>query len=146
MVLLNKVFRTDPVEYTPQANRSIYELYLNYEKHGHMNEFMALSLAKQAVFFGANDLAVSMLSAYSDKESVLDYGVPLYYDHVSSINSTQFYSDLITLSSTMSESTWCNMFLNECKIPFQAFDHEELRNIFCQKCLETNDFLKEINP
>ena len=42
----------------------------------------------------------------------------------------------------MNPSIWCNMFMTSCTIPFQAFDNDELRNVFCEKCLILNNTIK----
>lgn len=66
------------------------------------------------------------------------------YNHPSAPNALFYYQKLINDSYDMPANVWCNMFVKPCGIPFQAFDHEKLRNRYCEICVGKNDYLNEI--
>ncbi|MBL7897577.1 MAG: hypothetical protein JNJ99_03495 [Crocinitomicaceae bacterium] len=144
MLLLNKIFALDPVAKSKEAQICISQIYQFYIKRGQMNKDIALKLGKASVFFSNHNAAIFYLEPFSEYDEVLDYLVPLYFRHPSEAGSEGFYQWLIDLSNQMDTPRWCNLFINECKIPFQAFDHQELRDVFCEKCMEENDFLKKL--
>jgi hypothetical protein len=45
-----------------------------------------------------------------------------------------YYMRLIELAYSMETTLWCSLFFQQCGIPFQAFDNEALRTIFCERC------------
>lgn len=144
MLLLNKVFALDPAAKSKEAQICISQIYQFYVKRGRMNNDIALKLGRASVFFSNHNAAIFYLEPFSENDEVLDYLVPLYFRHPSEAGSEGFYQWLIDLSNQMDTPRWCNLFINECKIPFQAFDHQELRDVFCEKCMEENDFLKKL--
>ena len=145
MILLNSVFIISPTAHSKEAYTSIKNIYQYYSNTNQMNDSLAFKLAKLAVHYQNNSLALKIVKPYISKEYILSYGVPLEYRHISDEGSESYYNYLIKLSNTMTDDGWCNLFMNECKIPFQAFDHEELRNTFCKKCVELNETLIELN-
>lgn len=141
ILLLNTVFNKDRVKYSGNAIKSIAQLQQYYERHHLINAERAIKLGETAVHFDQIHKAIALLAPYATNDSVLAYMMPLAYQHVTSEGADEWYNTLIELSDKMETSKWCNMFFDECKIPFQAFDDETLRNTFCEKCMTQSDFL-----
>ncbi|MDJ1503837.1 CAP domain-containing protein [Cytophagaceae bacterium BD1B2-1] len=43
---------------------------------------------------------------------------------------------LIEAKKKLTQVQWCDLFVGECRINFQIFDDEELRNLYCESCAE----------
>ena len=140
VMLLNKIFTqgSDPLASGMDASKCIAQLYQYYQKHDEMTDSIALALAKCAVHYSELQSAAEMLEPIATSDSILAYYMPLSWNHPSEKEWAEYYTYLIQLSYSMNIDTWCNMFMNDCQIPFQAFDHEALRNRFCEECQERN--------
>lgn len=144
MLLLNYTFTGNPMEASNDARASVTQVTSYYEKYDTVTSHLALKMANISVnYFNVSD-ALFILSPFMDEDTVRSYAVPLAYQHPSDPSTAGFYSQLLELKKLMSNYSWCNMFMNECQIPFQAFDHEELRNAFCESCMEENEYLKRL--
>jgi uncharacterized protein YkwD len=143
MILLNNVFVEEPEANAAGAYESVNELYDWYLKNNRLNDSTAFALGKMAVYYSDVNLALRILYPYRSVDEIEAYSIPLEYSHVSS-NKARYYRHLVELSETMETSHWCNMFISDCGLPFQAFDHEELRNVFCEKCQEENAFILDL--
>lgn len=141
IILINQIFKDEPMKYSGNAMNSIAQLNQYYEKYGIKEGEKAINLAKTAVFFQDIQRAVRILEPYAKEDSVLAYLMPLNYHHPSNTFSDDYFQELIELSSQMDTNLWCNIFMGNCKIPFQVFDHNELRNVFCEKCMDYNEVL-----
>lgn len=141
MLLLNKAFANNPTERSADAYKSLTSILSFYTNREMMTDSLALKVAKLAVHFQNTPVAVIALAPYMDQDFIRAYALPLGYQHSTTAGSEAFYRQLIDLAAEMDKDTWCNMFLNECTIPFQAFDDENLRKVFCEECIERNDFL-----
>jgi len=144
MILLNTTYKRKPKEHIIEAGRSIDQIVNYYKNHGLWTKENVIRLAKMSVYYEDIHKALWLLSPFMDDETVLSYALPLYYSHPSEEGATAYYNKLKELSKTMKKNNWCNLFMNKCSIPFQSFDDEELRNIFCEKCQKVNDKLKQI--
>jgi uncharacterized protein YkwD len=144
VLLLNSVFAAEPQKYSGNAIKSIAQLHQFYTKYNLMTENKSILLGKTAVHFKQIQTAYSLLEPYANEDSVLAYMLPLGYQHISSEGAATWYENVISKSEQMSDEIWCNMFFKECMIPFQAFDYEPLRDVFCEKCMDKSDFIKEI--
>jgi hypothetical protein len=144
IILLNQIFKDEPKKYSSNAMNSIAQLNQYYEKYGVKDGDKAIKLAKTAVFFSDIHRAVAILEPYAKEDSVLAYLMPLNYHHPSNAISDDYYQELIRLSEQMETNIWCNMFMANCKIPFQIFDHDELRSVFCEKCKDQNELLLQL--
>lgn len=144
VLLVNYYYSLNTVEHASDGIKSLLQLYEFYTKRDLLNVDLNNRLARCAIHFHDINLAVDMLKSYYSDDEALNFLMPLMYQHPSSIGASTYYQELIDLSKTMNTTIWCNMFMGECKIPFQAFDHEELRNQFCEKCLNENSVLKKI--
>ena len=144
MLLLNKVFIKDIREKSEEAKKSIQQIYTIYNRNNEITDSLALKLANVVVHYENISFALEILSSHMKNNTILAYAMPLMYDHKSIVSSDNLEAKLINLSETMNHELWCNMFLNHCGIPFQAFDNENLRNVFCEKCMDSNDFIKRL--
>jgi len=144
MLLLNSVFIDDPKANEADAYESLNEVYDWYLKNDGLSDSIVFQLAQMAVHYANNQLALSFMKPHRDVDFIDAYALPLEYIHVSTSGSDRFYNYLIEASETMAPNHWCNLFFSDCGIPLQAFDHEQLRNTFCEKCLEVNDFLIDV--
>ncbi len=144
ILLLNTVFEKEHVKYSGNAIKSIAQLQQFYEKHHQMDAGRAIALGKTAVYFEQINNAIALMSPYAIEDSILAYMMTLAYQHISSEGAIEWYNTILALSDKMDSNIWCDMFIGECKIPFQAFDYEPLRNIFCERCITYNDFLSDL--
>ena len=144
MLLLNKVFVNEPEGKSEDAQKCIEQLYDYYEEKGTITDSIAFELANMFVYYEDVNSAVQILKPYLDLDYVRAYVYPMYYRHPTSEGADIVYNKLTELPDIMGITSWCSMFLNECKIPFQAFDHEKLRDIFCKKCMMENAYIKSL--
>lgn len=146
VMLLNEVFALsiDPQESRSDATKSIAQLYEYYQNHGELTDSIAIALAKCAVYYSEINSAVGMLEPYATSDSVLAYLMPLSWNHPSEEQWADYYTYLIELSYSMNSNIWCKMFMGNCQIPFQAFDHEALRNRFCEECMGKNKVILDL--
>jgi hypothetical protein len=142
VLLLNSVFAGDRVKNSSDAIKSIAQLQQFYEKHNQVNADRLIKLGKTAVFFDQIPHAIELLTPYATNDSVMAYIMPLGYQKDTTEEAIGWYQSLIKLSDKMDPDMWCNMFFDQCKIPFQAFDYDPLRTKFCEKCMERNEFIK----
>ncbi|KAF5028894.1 hypothetical protein DSECCO2_654300 [anaerobic digester metagenome] len=143
--MLEKDFADSPLEFSNDALKSIKIVYAFYNKYNLMNTEKALQLAKICKYYQFPWVANEVLEPYLTNDTVIAYYLCTGYMHSSFAGSAQYYNELISYSETMDPAVWCNMFMSECGIPFQAFDNEELRNVFCKKCGSLNTTVIEIN-
>jgi hypothetical protein len=69
----------------------------------------------------------------------------LGYYHNKEFHNTDYHESLIKLYAEIKEKSWCEMFVGPCNISFQAFDHEALRNFYCEKCADYPNFAQQPN-
>jgi hypothetical protein len=144
ILLLNKVYQADPIKFSNDALYSIIQLVEYFSRRDELSKDRAIELAKCAVFFRNQLSSIELLDKYANEDSIIAYQMALKYHHYIRKTSVQYYDELIKLSNEMPPEVWCNMFINECTIPFQAFDNDVLRRVFCEKCLQENEVMKRI--
>lgn len=140
VMLLNEVFpnNADLMGSGHDAAKSVAQLYAYYKKYDELSDSIMIALAKCAVQFGDINTAVQLLEPHVDSDETMAYFMQLSWNHSSEEAWATYYEQLIELNKTMDADTWCNLFMGDCHIPFQAFDHEELRNTFCESCMDRN--------
>ncbi|NOQ72886.1 MAG: hypothetical protein GQ574_12835 [Crocinitomix sp.] len=143
MTLLNEVFPGNPSEASADAGNAIAAVYKFYSEKEQLTDTLTFKLAKMAVFYGNVSQAYGMNSLFPDNLEMLAYNAVIGFDHPSTPGMEPYYQHLIAIKEILPADVWCNLFINNCKIPFQAFDHEELRNSFCETCQGRNEFLNE---
>lgn len=144
MLLLNHTYASQPMAKADDAAQSIQQLVHFYDKNSLLNSRMALKLARMAVFYNDIPTALDILTPFMQEDSVMEYAIPLAFVHPSEPFSEPYFDQLIALKATVNPEVWCNFFLNDCQIPFQVFDHEKLRNLFCEDCMGRNKTLKKL--
>lgn len=137
---LMDIFKMDPKAHADDAIELLYQLYQFYEANDLLTPNRKLELASAHVYFFNIHYAAEILKSMEGNPQALAYLLVLYYSHPTQLSDPSYYNALVESVNQLDPEIWCNLFLNECKIPFQAFDHEELRNLFCEKCLQQNDF------
>ncbi len=146
VMLLNEVFtlNKDLMGSGHDASKSIAQLFSYYTKYNQLTDSIAIALTKCAVKYGDINSAVGMLEPHAKTDETIAYFMQLSWNHPSDAQWTRYYDYLIELNQTMNPDTWCNMFMGDCHIPFQAFDHEKLREVFCQSCMDKNKVILEL--
>lgn len=146
VMLLNEVFtlNKDLMGSGHDASKSIAQLFAYYTKYNELTDSIAIALTKCAVKYGDINSAVGMLEPYAKTDETIAYFMQLSWNHSSEEEWANYYNYLIELNKTMNPDTWCNLFMGDCHIPFQAFDHEELRKVFCESCMDKNKVILEL--
>jgi uncharacterized protein YkwD len=142
--LINKVFIKDPIKYSDEAMRSIIQLYEFYERHETLTKEKSISLAKCAVYYENEEQAIELIEPYDHEDAVIAFQMALKYRHYQRGTLDDYYTELMRLSTEMNPNAWCNMFMTSCQISFQAFDNKDLRDIFCEKCMNENEEIKKL--
>lgn len=143
-ILINEVYLNSKKEKSTDAQKCIAQMISFYKSYNNYDYKKALGLAKLAVKYSNFEYANILLYPFMKEDEVMAYLLPLAYQHKSTIFSENYYQTLIKESEKMNNIYWCNMFFDECGIPFQAFDHEELRDTFCKHCMDKNKFILEL--
>lgn len=142
--LLNEVWYNEPSPNSENARGALSQILKYHHKQNSVNDSVAYVLSKIAIHFSNNQQAGYLLSNYGTSPKSKALLMTLGYTHISSIHSENYFKKLMKLKSEIESDVWCELFLNECSIPFQAFDSEQLRGLFCEECLDKNSFLREV--
>lgn len=143
--LLMSIFKTDPMMHSDEALKMLYQIQKFYEDNDMVTNERMLELARGHVYFSNISTANDLLNTMPNYELAKAYYLVLKFQHYDGENQDEYYNDLIASFKKIDSEIWCNLFLNHCAIPFQVFDHEELRDLFCEECLEKNTFVKDLN-
>ena len=143
-LLLEKVFIDIPEEANEDAQKSISFIHEYYQSKNELNDTIALKIGKLAVYYGETQFAVALLQQFNNSPHVLPYLLQLGYYHPSASTNRAYYEQLISSFDMLGDATWCNLFFDTCKIPFQAFDDEKLRDTFCEECISKSEFYKDL--
>ncbi len=114
-LLLNKVI---DLNYTEEEVYVIAQFFLKVEE-----EVLAYSIL--------NWKNVSQGFAL-DKSKILF--AKLGYYHNKEFHNNVYHQSLIDMFETVSNESWCEMFVGPCNTSFQVFDYEPLRIFYCEKC------------
>ena len=144
MLLLNHVFPENPEAFSKNAEVALNQIGLYYSNNDTVDVELVLNMCRMAVYYNNIFQAQTLAVPYWNEPEVVKYIVPLSYQHPSSEGTFIYYAQLIQLAKELAPETWCNMFMHECGIPFQAFDHEELRTVLCETCEGKNDYLNKL--
>ena len=143
-LLINKVYIKDAIRNSDEALKSIVQMYEFYERHENLTKEKAISLAKCAVYYKKEEHAIELIEPFEHEDAVIAFQMALKYRHYEKGKLDDYYSELMRLSVEMNPFAWCKMFMNACQISFQAFDNEELRDVFCEKCMTENEVMKNL--
>lgn len=145
MLALNHYFKNNPEADQKNAIMALSQLYEYYHDNGTINDTISLKLSKMALFYQNPELAINLAAPYqNENDDIRAFVNEIGYTHISQPNSEFYYLKLINDFKTLPREVWCNMFIKPCGIPFQVFDYEELRTLYCNECIGENDFLNEI--
>lgn len=99
---------------------------------------LKISFAKFFLLFGQYDWANELLQpmSQSDKPNheALLLKLKIYYALVPERQASEFYDLLVESRATLSKEEWCSLFTGDCRLNFQIFDYEPLRNMYCTEC------------
>lgn len=141
--LLSHIWFADPIENAENAYSALNQVLSYQLAYRRMNDSLAYALGKLAIHYGNNDQAMMILGTYGTSAKNKALLMTLGYVHVSASGSQTYYTALKNAYTSLGTEVWCELFLNDCTIPFQAFDDETLRDLFCAECLDKNTFLDE---
>lgn len=134
LYLLNNIFNDKPEGHRINALKALKQLQYFYESQNLYNENKALNMAKMAEYYHLDLQTRTFLEPFLDSPKVQAYLLLLEYQPYDLYGS--FYNDLIKAADQFPNAVWCSMFLYSCKIPFQVFNKEEIRDLYCEKCQE----------
>ncbi len=138
-MLLFDLLKSDRQANSTAAIQSISQLYEFYKKNNGLGSDKLISLAKMAIYYYNPDYGLNMLAPVKTiNDSIYAFYMSVKYNNIEEPGSQPYYDELLDMNKTMDRSIWCNMFINQCGIPFQAFDYEPLRKVFCEQCLDIN--------
>jgi hypothetical protein len=145
MLALNHFFKNNPKDQQNNAIMALAQVYEFYDSNDLMYDTLAIRLAKMAIFYQNPDIGVMFVSPYQyQNDEALAFVNEVAYSHPSAPLALFYYEKLIADFELMNTTTWCNMFIKPCGIPFQAFDYEPLRDLYCQECIGKNEYLNKI--
>jgi len=138
-MLLFYLLKSDPQANSKTAIQSISQIYEYYKKNNGLSAEKLISLAKMAIYYDNTEHGLNMMAPVKAiNDSIYAYYMSVKYVNIEDPGSDLYYLELLRLNKTMDRNIWCNMFINKCGIPFQAFDYEPLRKVFCEQCLDIN--------
>ena len=144
-ILLNDLLKTDRRKYGIDAKKSIMQLFEFYESNNNLTVDLRIDLAQMAVYYLNTEDGLSILNPlFNLNDSVRDYIMTVGYIHISERGAQDYYNILEELKESMDNNMWCNMFIKDCGIPFQAFDYEPIRKLFCEHCMKENNMILEL--
>lgn len=132
--LLNHVFSEKPAGNMVNAMQALNQLQNFYESHNTYTKDKALYLAKMAQYYHLETSIQSFLKPHIHLPEVQAYLILLNYQTYDT--EGQFYKDLIQAADVFPKDDWCSMFMRSCRIPFQVFNNETVRHLYCEKCEE----------
>ncbi len=120
-------------------NRDKSAMFLfQYYRQKRLDDATALSLGRAFTNLRRGDLGAMLLAPYALREDpnhdILALYLKLTYKPVDTGLDEGYYKYLISTYNTLGQIDWCQLFLSECSISFQAFDYEPLRDFYCAKC------------
>lgn len=102
------------------------------------------ALAQSFVYGEQEDLAFNMLDAKMQLAKPYVPSLILYtkllFMHPEEWDDDTYVQYLIDVKSKLSDEEWCQMFVGPCNISFQVFDHEPLRQLYCESCAEHKNY------
>ena len=145
MFVLNHDYVSEQASSQKNAVIALSQVHSFYVEHGLLTDTIAFRLAKMATYYQNPGIGVNIAFPFMyEHNDITGFIHEASYTHPSAPQSDTYYTRLIKDGDRLPDKTWCNMFLKPCGIPFQAFDHEQLRKTYCQRCIGKNNFLNAI--
>ncbi len=103
------------------------------------NNERSLSLANYMIEMEAFKYAIQVLDTYLKKtgfdEDIYMQYLKLVFVHPDYQKNRTYTRLLVEAAQKLPHAKWCDLFIGECRINFQVFDDEQLRNLYCEKCV-----------
>ncbi|QHT66756.1 CAP domain-containing protein [Rhodocytophaga rosea] len=103
-----------------------------------------MSLARYFVELGDLEHAYTILDNYQKKspfdKEIHAYFLKVAFTHPYYQKSRAYVKLLIQAKELLSEDEWCDLFIGPCRITFQIFDDEELRDVYCEACADKGNY------
>lgn len=145
MLALNHHFNSNPEGEQKNAIMALSQVHQYYVENELLNDSLMLHLARMAIFYQNPELALNMVMPFHNtNDEIRAFVNEVAYQHKTTPFSEVYYQKLIDDSKILPPEIWCNMFIKPCGIPFQVFDHEALRKLYCSQCKGKNDYLNGI--
>ncbi len=138
-----KLYDKDPIKNSEAALTSLLKIQLHLETFGKFDIDNRVKIASTAEHFMLYEYSQALLEDYKHQPEVIVHYLKVNYHTYNNSKPDEYFDYLIETADILPDSVWCNLFFNNCNIPFQSFDNERLRDAFCQRCLETNNALQE---
>lgn len=105
----------------------------------------AQQIAEYFLQFDDQPHALRMIQPYADSNNLeaLKLFAKLNYQHPDEYVGTEYVDWLIDIERYLKEE-WCTMFIGPCNIPFQVFDYEKLRDVYCERCSDYQNYVKSL--
>ncbi len=142
--MLNHYFEHQVDGYSKEIRFSLYQVLRLYKRLKIYDFKHSLRLSKMAMYYKEVHFAIEILEDFMEYEEVRALVMSQGYQHNSFDTKNPFYEELIQAYDEMSREVWCNMFMSSCGIPFQVLDHKTLRDLFCEACLQENQFIQQL--
>ncbi len=116
----------------------IYNYYITDQKLP--SEEFRYRLAKYFITFKQYERSISILEpliAIPEKQQAAYMLYLKLYDQLQMAGKRN-NSELLLIESIdkLSKKEWCSLFSGSCKIRFQIFEHQTLKNLYCEHCLD----------
>ncbi len=130
----------------PDSKRFLFDnALLNIYNYFKGNELTATDLNKLGLYYLYHSKAewvVELLYPEFEKKKYNPEGLKILaktmYQNYEETGNAAYYEFLKKVYQIIGKEDWCPMFVGPCNISFQAFDYENFRNFYCEKC---NSFL-----
>ena len=115
--------------------------YLNKISQGYADKNLDDTTTLKVAKFFNHYLQPSIAGYFLNKKvdstlnhALLSKAIKQLYVHKEEALTDRYVQMLLNAKSRLTTDEWCNLFFDECGISFQIFDHEAIRNLFCESC------------
>ncbi len=136
----NAIHHYQNIRGTESREQLIFSLEAIYYHHQDrtISATKALQLAKLFIWAETPTFAAAILESFAKKArpnpDVLSLYLKLSFRHIEEYPNSNYFNQLKKAQQVLSKTQWCDLFIGECRINFQIFDYEELRNLYCKTC------------
>ena len=131
-------------DYPDLVEKSIKELVLFYQPSPALvPETTILPLVKYLQLFRVNQITGFLLDKYGDNDDyreIRKVKAVFDYQHPVETPKTKYPEWLMSQYEYLGKDSWCDLFVRPCGISFQVFDHEKLRDFYCERCGDQKNF------
>ncbi len=135
-----------PATQQPDSKRQLFERALNniyaYFKNKKLSTEELNKLGAYYLYHSQSGWVVELLWPEFEQKKNNPDGLKILaktiYQNYEETGNSDYYEFLKQVYTIIGKDNWCPMFVGPCNISFQAFDYENFRNFYCEKC---NDYL-----